>query len=48
MDYLAEKNSPDLATGQRPWTGKGFRKAEDLPMMIGDKLEGPAVDFSHE
>ena len=44
MDYLAEKFArlgTDNAPGQ-----EGLQKAEDLP-MIGDKLEGPAVDFSH-
>ena len=44
MDYLAEKFArlgTDNAPGQ-----EGLQKAEDLP-MIGDKLEGPSVDFSH-
>ena len=44
MDYLAEKFArlgTDNAPGQ-----EGLQKAEELP-MIGDKLEGPAVDFSH-
>ena len=44
MDYLAEKFArlgTDNAPGQ-----EGLQKAEDLP-MIGNKLEGPAVDFSH-
>ena len=44
MDYLAEKFArlgTDNAPGQ-----EGLQKAEELP-MIGGKIEGPAVDFSH-
>ena len=44
MDYLAEKFArlgTDNAPGQ-----ENLQKSEDLP-MIGEKLEGPVVDFSH-
>lgn len=44
MDYLAEKFArlgTDHAPGQ-----EGLQKDEILP-IIGDKIDGPAVDFSH-